>query len=353
MYVCVSMRVYSIIEILDCFSGMLLGYLTLPTQQQQQQQQQLLSILWEEVFHVSMLVLFTQWLTVYCQSHSLTSGNVPQGFTRSPQPGQSRPIPKKDMTTIESQLRHHVKEERLKKQQREDLRHADPWENSLRSTAMAESTYSSSDEFYTLDLNSSYTGSRIGAGGGGLEKSTDLDDSFVSTRPGTSDVIHGRIPDSGLESIPFHEGSGLQQLSQSPPSGKIPTPQSRSLSIQRVRSSSTSSTGIRSKYNHTDSHHDTCKYTLTFSGVTIALLEADPAYTYTTPGLPRQSSGPLSSSGSEGSCYGRYSSVDEGGLDPMRYFEGVVEILKSGVNKKVFQSTKEKLEQVLPNDHLL
>jgi len=101
-----------------------------------------------------------------------------------------------------------------------------------------------------------------------------------------------------------------------------------------------------------------CKYSLTIGGVTIALLEADPMYTYTTPGLPRESSTSGSPSNSinsstGSSCYGRYSSVDEGGLDPVKYFETMAELLKEGVNKVAFKSEQEKLAHVLPNDHLL
>ena len=83
------------------------------------------------------------------------------------------------------------------------------------------------------------------------------------------------------------------------------------------------------------------------------MLEADPVYTYTTPGLTRRTAG-SPASGTEGdSIYGRYSSVDEGGLDPMRYFESMAVLLKAGVNRRVLQSTQEELAQVLPADHLL
>jgi hypothetical protein len=45
--------------------------------------------------------------------------------------------------------------------------------------------------------------------------------------------------------------------------------------------------------------------------------------------------------------------VDEGGLDPMKYFETVSALLEGGVNRKVLQNKQEELSQVLPNDHLL
>lgn len=45
--------------------------------------------------------------------------------------------------------------------------------------------------------------------------------------------------------------------------------------------------------------------------------------------------------------------MDEGGLDPVKYFETMAELLKEGVNKVAFKSEQEKLAHVLPNDHLL
>jgi len=288
-------------------------------------------------------------------------------------PGQNRPIPKNDMRTIESQLRHQLKEQKMKSQQREDLLHADPWENSLRSSNMGESTCSSSDEFFSLDLNSSYTAAP-------LEKTKNMEDSFISTTskvggdssaavlPSSASHIHGRCVSSNMESIPLHGGTGLQQLSESPSlsSRKLSTPPTRSPPLPRPRSgssnvsttsSSSRSTGVRSR-RQSESPHDLCKYSLTIGGVTIALLEADPMYTYTTPGLPRESSTSGSPSNSinsstGSSCYGRYSSVDEGGLDPVKYFETMAELLKEGVNKVAFKSEQEKLAHVLPNDHLL
>lgn len=304
----------------------------------------------------------------------MSSSGTSTSFERF-HPGQNRPIPKSDMRTIESQLRHQLKVQKMKAQQKEDLLHADPWENSLQSSNMGESTYSSSDEFFSLDLNSSYAATP-------MEKTRSAEDSFLPTTskvargnsaavlPSSGSHIHGRCVPSNMESIPLHGGTGLQQLSESPPlsSRKLSvTPPTQSPPLQRPRSgssnvsvtsSSSRSTGARSR-RHSESPHDLCKYSLTISGVTIALLEADPMYTYTTPGLPRASSAssgsPSSSVGSStgSSCYGRYSSVDEGGLDPMKYFETMAELLREGVNKVVVKSEQEKLAHVLPNDHLL
>ena len=279
------------------------------------------------------------------------------------------------MKTIESQLRHQLKEQRMKSRRKEDLLQADPWENSLQNGNMGESTYSSPDEFFSLDLNSSYTAAA-------MEKSANMEDSLVSSSgrfgggsssnlpQADTSHIHERCVSSNMQSIPLHEGEGLQQLSESPSLAKrlsATPPMQRSPPMQRPRSggSNTSSassysrsSGARSR-RHSESQQDLCKYTLTVSGVTVALLEANPLYTYTTPGLPQEhstsSASPSSSMGSSvgSGCYGRYSSVDEGGLDPMKYFETTAELLREGVNKVVLKGAQEKLARVLPNDHLL
>ena len=78
-------------------------------------------------------------------------------------PGQSRPILKGDLKTIESQLaRHQLNEQKAKamKLQREDPFHADPWDNSLGRhgrSALVDSTFASNEEFYSLDLAHSYS----------------------------------------------------------------------------------------------------------------------------------------------------------------------------------------------------
>lgn len=262
----------------------------------------------------------------------------------APHPGQNRPIPGSEMGRLESQLQHHVKEQRQKRQQREELLRADPWENSLRGDLL-ESAYSSTDEFFQLDLNTSYSGH--------AEESS-LEDSFVSAKSRSGSIgtthIHGRCVASEMQNIPFHAGAGLQQLSQSPP-----FPKSHSPLLQRVRSTSnTAASSVRSR-RQSDSQHDVCKYTLTVSGITVALLETDPTYIYSTPGVQRawSSSSLGSSAGSDGGSSGQYCSLDEGGLDPMKYFEGVASCLKGGVNRRVVQGSEERLGQILPADHLL
>ena len=50
---------------------------------------------------------------------------------------------------------------------------------------------------------------------------------------------------------------------------------------------------------------------------------------------------------------GGYSSLDEGGLDPHKYFRGMAGILTGGVNRNILRENQEELGQLLPSDHLL
>ncbi len=285
---------------------------------------------------------------------------------------------------LEPQLTRHVREEREKKQAREALLHADPWDTSLRQFSMAESTHSSGDEFFSLDLASSYSGGHSGnrnARSRGYSReafdedgSTTIqsEESFVSTKPRAPPSTYGHIlsrsPDSTLESIPLHEGFGLQQLSASPSKQpgaassrraaalpcSPPSLRARSSSSCNSIASSSASTlrGREDAHSHvTDYQQDVCRYTLTISGITITLLESDYNYTYTSPAMPRQSS--TSSLGACSSGSNGLSSLDEGGLDPVKYFDSMSVILRTGVNRKAVQMAREGLEQVLPTDHLL
>ena len=306
-------------------------------------------------------------------------------------PGQNRPIPKTDLKTIESQLAKHQLHEqkaKLKLRQKEDLFRADPFDNSIpaSTTAMTESFSSSNEEFFSLDLNSSTL----------MEKSTQLEDSFYSTASkmnggtpgldgstakGDGIQIHTRGSVSDVDTITLHDGAGLQQLSRgsslygsSRGSGSsigLATPTQSPPLMPRMRSGSrgaaaASSFSSKERTNRSsESQHDLCKYCVTLSGITVALLEADPMYTYSSPSLPDESVSAtlLGSIGvkserrldptNDGDASAKYSSVDEGGLDPMKYFENVSHLLRDGVNRRQLQSTQEELAQVLPNDHLL
>jgi len=95
-------------------------------------------------------------------------------------------------------------------------------------------------------------------------------------------------------------------------------------------------------------HSSLSSYSLTLNGATIALLEANPAHTYTTK-LSKQSS--LSSLDRQ--TESPPTSMDEGGLDPVWYFELVAEWLSEGVHWHSYQQYQKQLAQFLPADHLL
>ena len=241
-----------------------------------------------------------------------------------------------------------------------------------------------------------------------------------TTASGGGGHIYGRSIASDLESIPLHEGVGLQQLSLSPP---FQTPHYHHSSPNHYHHASSSGGGVRGAratgnsggamsftpvgYNgssppmprgsctrigtdgggsllssapsksgtqastaaHRKQHHyagesrdqDVCRYSFAISGITLALLEADPMHTHCTPATQYYSSSPpatafqksSSQSSSPRNSSGGLSSVDEGGLDPMKYFETVSALLEGGINRKVLQNRQEELSQVLPNDHLL
>ena len=253
---------------------------------------------------------------------------------------------------------------------------------------------------------------------------TQMEDSFISTTSRVSSLdtysgyrasstvtgrsdhstagghIYGRSIANDLDSIPLHEGVGLQQLSLSPPfqtpqyhsspthyhhasgggvrgsratgnggynsSPPMPRGSTRIGTDGSLLSSAPSESGTRAstaahRKQYADSReHDICRYSFTISGITLALLEADPMHTHSTPAAQhsspptflRKSPSPPSQSSHRNSG-GGLSSVDEGGLDPMKYFETVSVLLEEGINRKVLQNKQEELSQVLPNDHLL
>lgn len=379
----------------------------------------------------------TKNLRIY--QHSLCTVQQPPGFEKL-KPGQSRPILKGDLKTIESQLaRHQLSEQKAKakKLQQEDPFHANPWDNSLARhdpSALVDSTVSTNEEFYSLDLAHSFSGS---VSTHMTQSATQMEDSFISTmsRVSSQDMysgykapstltgrsehstsgghIYGRSIASDLESIPLHEGVGLQQLSLSPPfqtpqyhsspnryqhpsdggggvrgtratgnsggavsfnpvghnssppmprgSARIGTDGSLLSSAASESGTQTSTTAAHRKQYADSRDLDICRYSFTISGITLALLEADPMHTHSTPAahysstppnVLQKSPSPPSRSSPRNSS-GGLSSVDEGGLDPMKYFETVSALLEEGINRKVLQNKQEELSQVLPNDHLL
>lgn len=276
-------------------------------------------------------------------------------FERLP-PGQSRPIPSGDRSTLESQLSRHQLQQRSRvpsylPHKGQDLLDADPWENTAMPLkphlpphplhASDSMCISSNENFYSLDLNTSSTsttGAGAGVGPAGME------DSFLSTtsqllpseRGGAKGVgltVHRRCSDDLDEFIALHEGVGLQQLSQSPPH------QHPSSSVPRKPSSAPQPSRVPRPPGF--------RYSFAVSGVTVALLEADPVHTYTTPLTT-----PLSDSSVEGVA-NTGCSMDEGGLDPVKYFELVSELLRDGVNQHQLELHHKTLAQILPADHLM
>ena len=299
-------------------------------------------------------------------------------------PGLNRPIPGKDMQNIESQLRRHFREERKQKEKRADLLRADPYANSMQghSSGMMDSATSSSEVFYTLNLHDSFSQSGSPDGGGLLEQSTsNMDDSFASSThghhaPSSSSSARIHTASSGLESIPLHGGCGLQQLSQSPSSSgesggrwDVGGGVAKSPPFHRTWSGSGSVSGARTGARMGAPQQDTCKYQLTLSGVTVAILESNPVHTH----LPSQRtdgtsgdrggtddhpsttppSSPSSSPSSSSSSSAHHSSLDGSGLDPVSYLDTVARLLRNGINHREIQGHQDTLAQVLPQDHLL
>ena len=291
------------------------------------------------------------WETRVCVSVSpLTANSGGSDFERLP-PGQSRPIPHRDRNTLESQLSRHQQLQQHKTrtlhQQGQDLLDADPWENSLphRTTGTRpllpphlrpsdSMSTSANDNFFSLDLTSSTVSYGVA-----------MEDSFASTtsqlssppagaplpsppadrRQHKGTTVHHRCSDDFDEAIALHEGVGLQQLSQSPPTQHPPP--------RKPAAPQTGRTPRPPSY----------RYSFALGGLTVALLEANPTHTYTTP-LERDSTGGVASVG----C-----SIDEGGLDPVRYFELVSSVLRDGVNQSQFEYHHKTLAQILPADHLM
>ncbi len=275
--------------------------------------------------YVSILGNFTYLLFCFYPGSS-------QNFESSVGPGLSRPIPRTDMRTIESQLaRHQLTEQTVSAQRkaREDLLRADPWTHTLSTPrGLNESTTTSQDEFQTLDLNSSFTGST-------MTQSLGLDDSFVSTDSKSTAHVAGRYGASPLLT-PSGASAGKQQALLS---------RVRILGVPVRSGFRTEGRVATDTYVH-DSEDDMCRYTLSLGGVTVALLESRPAYMYPTTTSVDESDGC-------GSSEGCASSMDEGGLDPGRYLQAVCSLLADGVNRRELDRKGEELAQALPSDHLL
>ena len=297
--------------------------------------------------------------------------------------GINRPIPTKQLHGMDSQLRQHYNEERKRREHQGDLLRADPYQNSLLGNSrdqsgrglsgMRDSTVlNSPDMFYSLNLHDSYSETSTRSEFGGdrsmesslcttatAASSTTMEDSYISMRTHNR---HGVSPDSGgydhytddvgsdnMDSIPLGGGSGLQQLVVSSGGGgsKSTTRDGGGLHTTRP------GVGVRGGGRREGiSQQDVCKYSFTLSGVTVAILQADPAYVHTTdkPSNTHHSWNTDTTKPSQ-----QYpSSLDSSGLDPICYLLEVAEVLKcGGVNRKEIKRQQAHLAQALPLDHLL
>ncbi len=304
-------------------------------------------------------------------------------------PGQSRPIPHAERSALESQLAQHQQLERQAKshqhKKQRDLLTSDPWDDPVSTHKNSKTTTDrfapmtesgNNEKFYSLDLNSSYSSSMADS----------MNESFLSNcnTPAHQHLDHpndvpnplktvgegqrGRLGGKGIlhrhglegdDGVRFHEGVGLQQLSSgasevgcdpfAPPKAAPPVQKNSPLKPH-------SSFLSKNEDPHSSSHRhyapsrsgSTSKYSLTLNGVTLALLEANPAHTYSTR-LSDHSSLSSLDKGTESPP----TSMDQGGLDPVRYFELVSQWLSEGINWHNYQQHQKQLAQFLPADHLL
>ena len=292
----------------------------------------------------------------------------------------SRPIPTSQLCGLESQLRQHYREEKRKREHRRDLLRADPYQNSPHGNVSGRGQSSSSnfggmadsavlmnspDMFYSLNLHDSFSEASTRSEFGGdrsmessvctaAASSTGMGDSYVSTA--STQNRRGRSPESvcsgglyddtedavSLDSIPLGGGSGLQQLARGSSARR-----NRASGGERDTRTGAGGGGRREGVTQ----HDVCKYSLTLSGVTVAVLEADPAYTHTTDTPSTNTHRARTNSSKRGHTS---SSLDSSGLDPACYLLEVAEVLKcGGVNRREIQRQQEHLAQALPLDHLL
>ena len=272
--------------------------------------------------------------------------------------GVNRPIPGKDLRDIESQLRHHFHEERRHKEHRGDLLRADPYQNvhrgagGSRLVGMTDSSVTSADMFYSLNLHDSFSeASRSETGGErSMESSlcttaasSTMGDSYISTahsRRKSPDSLYSHWDRYSEDSISLGGGSGLQQLAHSP--GMKQRDRSRE-GVPGTSQKGIGGGGARGGITQ----QDVCKYSLTLSGVTVAVLEANPTYTHPA-GEHRSKRG-----NTDQPSAGPYSSLDSSGLDPTCYLSEVADVLRDGVNRREILRNQERLAQALPLDHLL
>lgn len=284
----------------------------------------------------SAILLQLSILYVLCPGS--TAGDFEQTST-----GINRPIPSGKLHGMQSQLRSHFREERRQQERRRDLLTADPYQGRGGSRMTDSAITTSPDMFYSLNLHDSFSeASRSEVSG---ERS--MESSLCTTAASVTTMVdsyalsshnfRGRSPDSthtyseeeDLESIALGGGSGLQQLSPG--------------TTRRERSGSGARGGGGGGGRGGIAPHDVCKYSLTLSGITVAILQANPTYTHPTD----------KSRSKKAESFQQFSSLNNAGLDPMCYLSEVANILRAGVNRREIQRQQEHLAQALPLDHLL
>ena len=274
--------------------------------------------------------------------------------------GYNRPIPQQAMRKIETQLVEHMETQRKLRQAERERQQLDPWDHISNQNSKASPTTltpSNDEVFYSFDLNSDEhdSANRMKAGPGGTSLASGggiINKRQIITRQPLEDQFQ------------LGGGVGLQQLSGLSSS---PSPSSSPHNGRRG-GSKREEMGGRSD--------ELCHYTLVLSGITVALLEANPIHTYSRSSSHDRIGG--GGGGGEGSLLMQesamfmsaqshvgtgvssplsgseeYRSLDEGGLDPVKYFESVWDILNGRVNRQSVGRHQEQLGRVLPTDHLL
>lgn len=264
-------------------------------------------------------------------------------------PGHNRPIPQQAMRNIETQLQQHMDREQQRRREREENLRQDPWELTAQGgkgvrgrddslSCMTESMYSNTmEEFMPFDAHVTEEEKQTLAvrspDGGHLGQ----------PRPSSRGSIFDRYRQDSFEQLSDIElkgGVGLQQLSLSDQSPLLPA---SSNTQWRLRS------GGGGEGGRLEDVAEACRYSLTVGGVTCALLEANPVHTHPSSGASTKTgSHPSSSSSSPVFC-----SLDESGLDPVKYFSAVGGVLRGGVTRALVLGHQEQLGHILPADHLL
>ena len=269
--------------------------------------------------------------------------------------GYNRPIPQQAMRTIETQLMQHIDTQRKRKEEEEELLQLDPWDITLRykqNSNPSDDITNCNDRFYSFDLNNS---------------TSDVQQVMPAANyprpPGTAIRQRSSSKTQDYSHVAMSDGVGLQQLSlfESP---------SQSPRTQRQIHNNIVPTGKPL----VNTEHDACHYSLVLSGLTIALLETNPIHTYSTDQFTAGSGSEFTTGSGSGNLMNdselfesvhshfsndslssnfEYCSIDEGGLDPGKYFVSVQDILHGRVGKHDIERHQEQLGRVLPADHLL